>query len=137
MNKFVEFIKGNPKPEFYEFAFSERFRDASGKPIIFKIKGDLPLEVQEGLERSCQIKDKQGNVIGLNKTKFALKMLAEWTLEPNFKNAEDLAALGLHTPDEYINKMFTSGEQLAFMTKINELTGVGQSIAEEIEEAKN
>lgn len=132
MNKFVQFIKGNPKPDFYEFTMGGRFKD-----LIFKIKGDLPLEIQEQIEKRCAIRDKKGNQIDTNKAKLALKMIEEYSIEPNFRNANDLKELGLTLPEDYIKAMFTSGEQLAFMGKINELTGVGADINEEIEEAKN
>lgn len=137
MNKFTNFIKGNPKPEFHEFTMGGRFVDEDGKPLMFKIKGDLPLDIQERLEKNCQERDKHGNVTGLRKSKLAVDMIVEWSLEPNFKSAEDLAEIGAHLPSEYVQKMFTAGEQLKFMGKINELAGVGKDINEDIEEAKN
>lgn len=137
MSLLLDFIKDNKKPDFFEFQLSSRFVDKKGNPIMFKIKGDVPLEVEADIEKRCQIRDRKGKPTGeINNAKLLYEVITEFCIYPNFRDAKELEELGCTTSKEYINKLLTSMEIKKLYTKINELIGVGD-IEENIEEAKN
>lgn len=86
------------------------------------------------------------NAITLNaKTKqatFDTKKMTEsiiinHTVDPDFRQAEDIEKAGCKTPEQYLYKTLLAGEIDTLFEKIQELSGLNIDINEAVEEAKN
>lgn len=143
MSKFTDFMKTNTKPDYYEFAVGTRLVDGNGDPLLFKIKGDMALDAMEKMEERCRIKDKKGKVLKLDGVKLMRSTIKAFCVEPNFNSADEMEAVGVATPDAYIDALLTSAEVMKLCRLIKEYTGIGEDVEDGkdindlIEEAKN
>ena len=77
------------------------------------------------------------NGISFDDGKYNLLVLKNHVIDPNFSDAEGLSKSGFTTPDEFINAKLKAGEIQDIVIKIAELSGIGGSLDEAIEQAKN
>ena len=59
------------------------------------------------------------------------------TVYPNFRDAESIKKAGCSTPEQFLYRSLLAGEISELANKILELSGVGGSLDEDIEDAKN
>lgn len=59
------------------------------------------------------------------------------TVYPNFRDAESIKKAGCSTPEQFLYRSLLAGEISELASKILELSGVGGSLDEDIEDAKN
>ena len=77
------------------------------------------------------------NGIDFKDGKYNLLVITNHVVDPDFNNAEGLAKAGFNDPYEFINAKLKAGEIQDIVIKIAELSGIGGSIDEAVEEAKN
>lgn len=79
----------------------------------------------------------KGKNLDFNSGKFNELVVINHVIEPNFRDADNLSALGVRTPEEFINKYFLSGELIDLAEKISELSGFNKDDKQLEDEVKN
>lgn len=131
-----EFLNTHPVDELTdEVAVSSRFTDNDGKLLLFKIKAMTGQEFED-IRRACSTV-KKNRKVEFDSQRFNLKVIINHTLEPNFKDAASLKAVGVATPDDYVQKVLLAGEIATLAQKISTLSGFDTDMADLVEEAKN
>ncbi len=114
-----EFLNANRIDNiFKEVKVSDRICTADGKPYLFKIKA---LSMEE-FQRAKAKTDKSGRG-SLNGFKSAV--VISGCVEPNFKDAKSLKALGAALPEDYLKKVLLAGEISRLAGEILKLSGFG------------
>lgn len=117
-----------------EVIISERFKDENGNILKFKIK---PIS-QKALNTIRNKHSKQkGNKVIVDSAALSSEVIINCTVEPNFKDTKSLEAVGVFSPEDYLNKVLLAGEVNTLEKAILDFSGFGQNINELIEEAKN
>lgn len=131
-----QFLNANPVDGLTEdVVISSRFKDDKGNVLKFKIKAMTPSEHAE-LQKKCTTYRKGGKM-DFDSRKFTTESVIENTVEPNFKDADSIKALGCKTPEQYMNKVLLVGEMYNLSAAINKLSGFDESMDELVDEAKN
>lgn len=65
------------------------------------------------------------------------QIIINHTVDPDFRNAEDIKKVGCTTPEQYMNKVLLAGEAEELSQQIQSLSGFDLDINEAVEEAKN
>ncbi|KAK9679534.1 Phage XkdN-like tail assembly chaperone protein, TAC [Popillia japonica] len=101
----------------------------------FKIK---PMSNKDwsGYRKQCMGKIKKGGT-DFDSERFNTLIIAEQTVEPNFRDAAFLEKAGCNTAREFIERKFLAGEIADIAEKITKESGFDSDINEDIEEAKN
>lgn len=122
-----------------EVAISERFRGPDGKVLKFKIRVLTNQEFENYRRQAMAIStDKKGRRrVDLDSAKFNALVVINHTVDPNFKDAASIQALGCQTPEEYLNKVLLPGEIVDLANAILRLSGFDEDMDELVEEAKN
>lgn len=118
-----------------EVLVSDRFKDADGNIMTFKIRIMDNSEYKEYQKLVTKI-GKKGK-IEVDGSALQEKIVIGQTVDPNFKDAESIKAVGCMTPEQYLSKVLLPGEIVILAGKILEASGFAQDIEELIEEAKN
>lgn len=118
-----------------EVPISERLKDENGELYKFKIRTITHEEVIE-LRTKAAKHGKDGKT-AIDAGALDRSTVIAGTLEPNFKDAESLKAVGAATPEQYLNKVLLAGEVEKLAEKIGNFSGFNQNINELIKEAKN
>lgn len=79
----------------------------------------------------------KGSQANLNPAKFNELMIIRHTINPDFRNAENMKKSGCTRPEEYLYKVLNAGEISKLVEKITELSGFDQDIDELAGEVKN
>lgn len=122
-----------------EVAISERFKGSDGKVLKFKIRVLTNQEFENYRRQAMAIStDKKGRRrVDLDSAKFNALVVINHTVDPNFKDAASIQALGCQTPEEYLNKVLLPGEIVDLANAILRLSGFDEDMDELVEEAKN
>lgn len=118
-----------------EVVVSDRFKDAEGNVLKFKIKAMTNPEFDELRKRSTEIK--KNRKIEFDVSKFNCGVVINHTIEPSFKDAESIKKLGCATPEEYLNKVLLAGEIATLAEHIQRISGFTTEMSELVDEAKN
>lgn len=118
-----------------EVAISPRFVDDEGNMLKFKIKAMTGQEFEE-IRKACTTL-KKGRKVEFDSQRFNLQVIIRNTLDPNFKDAESIKAVGVTTPENYVQKVLLAGEISALAQKISELSGFDVDMTDLVEDAKN
>lgn len=70
-------------------------------------------------------------------TKFYVAMIAGQTITPNFESPELLKQCNCINGEQLVSKKLLMGEIIKLASKIQEISGFGEDINEDIEDAKN
>jgi len=70
-------------------------------------------------------------------TKFNELACVNCTLKPNFKDAASIGRAGVHTPEQFLNKVLLPGEVTGLATEISSFSGFDRTLEEEKDELKN
>lgn len=131
----------NPvKEENIKYIASKRFLDEDGKPIEWEIKSITTAE-DESLRNACQKLVRNGKKLEplqeLDTSKYLGKLAAACTVEPNLNDAELQKAYGVLGADNLLKTMLKPGEYSAYLLKVQEINGYGDTMEDLVEEAKN
>ena len=121
-----------------EVVISDRFRDAEGKPVPFRIRS-ISQEENEALSRKCR---KVHKVEGQQREYFDgleynRRLVVACTAYPDFADAQLCAHYGVMDPLLVPGKMLLGGEYAALLSAITALCGFNQMAVELGEEVKN
>lgn len=103
-------------------------------PFKFKITAMTNTQFNTYRKMATRIKGKSAT---FDTAKLTEQIVINHTVEPNFRNAEDIKKVGATTPEQYLNKVLLAGEVATLSEKIQELSGFDIDLDEAIEEAKN
>lgn len=133
----TEFLLDNPVDNVVEeVKLSDRFKDKEGNDLLFKIKAD-PVDEFAALQKKHNKIGKKGRV-DFDNEGFNLDMAIEYTLNPDFRNADMVKKAGCLTPKQLINKVLKAGELTELVKQITLLSGFEEEDTEELKEkAKN
>lgn len=131
-----EFLNSNPVDNLTdEVVVSPRFKDDKGNPLPFTIKAMTSQEFEDIRKLSTTIR--KNKKVEFDTQTFNLRIAVSHTVNPDFKNAESLKKLGVHTPEQYVQRVLLAGELATLVQKITELSGFDVEMEELVEEAKN
>jgi hypothetical protein len=135
MSKLMDFLVSNPTENLTEeIIVSDRFKD--GKEILkFKIKAVSPDEFSD-LQKQCTKVGKKGKV-NFDSKMFNEQLVINYTVDPNFRNAETIKKAGCMTPEQFLNKVLLAGEVATLVEEISSLSGFDKDLESLREEAKN
>lgn len=144
MTTLTEFLLQNPVNDVTdEVALSERISkvvdDGKGgtkkEPYKFMIKAVTGDEFAE-YQKLCLTYGKKGKV-SFDNNRLNQLLVINHTVDPDFKNADNIKKAGCITPEQYMKKVLLAGEIVTLAQKISELSGFDKEIDELVEEAKN
>lgn len=131
-----DFLNAHPVDNLTEeVVVSDRFKDADGNVLKFKIKAMTNPEFDELRKRSTEIK--KNRKVEFDVSKFNCGVVINHTIEPSFKDAESIKKLGCATPEEYLNKVLLAGEIATLAEHIQRISGFTTEMSELVDEAKN
>ena len=137
MSKLQQFLNANPVSGMTkEAVVSDRFKDEEGNILKFTIRAISPSEFEE-IRKKALIVKKGGKEIEFDTGKFNMDLIVNCTVDPNFKDAESIKALGCVSPDQYVNKVLLAGEVEELANQIREFSGFDKDLDELVDEAKN
>lgn len=136
MSKLNEILNLNIVDDIYTYVhISDRLLDDDGNPIKFKIRPILFDELNRIKKRATSF-DKNG-VAFVDEAMLNLLCIADATIEPNFKDANSIEKLGLHTPEQYINKVLLAGEVDCLINQILNISGFLSNPKALVDDIKN
>lgn len=135
MSKLMDFLVSNPTENLTEeIIVSDRFKD--GEEILkFKIKAVSPEDFSD-LQKQCTKVGKKGKV-NFDSKMFNEQLVINYTVDPNFRDAESIKKAGCMTPEQLLNKVLLAGEVATLVEEISALSGFDRDLESLREEAKN
>ncbi len=139
MSTLQEFLNSHPVDDLTsEIAISERFKDAKGNLMKFKIKAMDGDTFEEIRKRALIVKAKgRKGSVELDMQRFNSSIVIEHTIIPDFKDAASIKQTGCLTPEQYLKKVLLPGEIDELSARIQKLSGFDQDMDELVDEAKN
>lgn len=135
------FAENVEKVEVTEYVVSERFKDAEGKPIAWKLKA-LSAGEEEAIRtdatRREQVPGKPGQYRERMDTNAYVRKIAVRTVVfPNLNDAELQASYDVMDAESLLQKMLLSGEMIHLTEKVTEVNKLAETFEDKVEEAKN
>ncbi|CEP39660.1 XkdN-like protein [[Clostridium] sordellii] len=135
MSKLIDFLVSNPIENLTEeIIISDRFK-VDGEILKFKIKAVSPDEFSD-LQKQCTKVGKKGKV-NFDSKMFNDQLIVNYTVEPNFRDAEAIKKAGCMTPEQFVNKVLLAGEVATLVEEISTLSGFDKDLDSLREDAKN
>ncbi|CEK34301.1 XkdN-like protein,hypothetical protein,Phage XkdN-like protein [[Clostridium] sordellii] len=135
MSKLMDFLVSNPIDNLTEdVIISDRFKNEN-EILKFKIKAVSPDEFSE-LQKQCTKVGKKGKV-NFDSKMFNDQLIINYTVEPNFKDADAIKKAGCMTPEQLLNKVLLAGEVATLVEEISTLSGFDKDLETLREDAKN
>lgn len=135
MSKLIDFLVSNPIENLTEeIIISDRFK-VDGEILKFKIKAVSPDEFSD-LQKQCTKVGKKGKV-NFDSKMFNDQLIVNYTVEPNFRDAEAIKKAECMTPEQFVNKVLLAGEVATLVEEISTLSGFDKDLDSLREDAKN
>lgn len=136
MSSLQEFLNSNPIDNLTdEVVVSDRFKDKDGNLLKFKIKAMTNPEFEELKKKA--LKSKKGGKFEFDSARFNNDIVINYTLVPDFKDAESIKKMGCMSPEQYLGRVLLAGEVQELAQQISKLSGFDQDMDSMVEEAKN
>lgn len=121
-----------------EVTISKRLANPeTGELFKFKIRALTQKEFEEARNAATTMPRNRKERVQVNNAVYYSKIIIAGCVEPNFKSAESISAVGVVTPEDYLNSVLLPGEINDLATAILDLSGFENDMDELIEEAKN
>lgn len=122
-----------------DFVVSERFKDAKGSAVPWKIRTMSEAENEEIRKSTTrQVKGRNGQkTTETNPEEYLAKLAVASVVFPDLKNAELQKSYGILGAESLLRKMLLSGEYAGLIQKVQEINGFDRDINQDIEEIKN
>lgn len=139
MTTLQEFLNANPVDGLTdEVVVSHRFKGPDGALLKFKIRVMADKEFEAYRKQSMSIKPgKKKGQVEMDMSRFNALIVINHTMNPNFKDAASITALGCTTPEEYLSKVLLPGEIVQLAQEIQRLSGFDRDMDELVDDAKN
>jgi hypothetical protein len=140
MSMLQAFLNANPVDGLTDdVAVSERFKGPDGKLLKFKIRVMTDKEFESYRKQAMTITAgrKKGRQVEMDMSRFNGLMVINHTVDPNFKDASSIQAMGCTAPEEYLAKVLLPGEIVQLAAEIQRLSGFDRDMDELVDEAKN
>lgn len=120
------------------FVPSTRFQDEDGIPVSWVTRPLFAAE-HEAIREKCFTIRMVGKkpVEKWDQQKYLTSIIAASVIEPDLKNAELQNSYGAMGESDLLSKMLYAGEFDALVEHVQTISGIGQSMEEKIDEAKN
>lgn len=118
-----------------EVAISNRICDEKGTPFKFKVK-TISSKEYDDLKNRNMILNPTNNEYKFNTANFQTDLIVKCCIEPNFRDKSSIEAVGVVTPEDYVNAVLLPGEIDRLADKITMVNGY-KPFNELVEEAKN
>ena len=140
MKNLKNFLMQNQiKTENVKYVASERFLDDGNNPIEWEIKA-ITNEEADVIRKECTRKTmaKNGTVsLDFDHETFGEKVVAKSTVYPELMNVELQESFGVMNEVDLLKKMLSFGEYSKYSKKVLEINGLGDTLEDKVEEAKN
>lgn len=126
-----------------EFLIENPVDDLTSEVIVSNRLAKFPFKIKAMTGPEFSDYQKLATRIGKHKkVEFDSKLFNEQvvlnhTVEPNFRDAENIKKAGCTTPEQFLYKSLLAGEIAELSQQISELSGFNRDIEATIEEAKN
>lgn len=121
-----------------EVVISDRFKDHDGKLLKFKIKAMTNDEFEAARKKAMKLNLQKGKKqMEFDAKTFNEAVVVNNTIDPDFKNADSIKAVGCMTPEQYLNRVLLAGEISELAQQIQTLSGFEKDLNELAEEVKN
>lgn len=131
MSKLAQFLIQNPVDQ-----IQEEVKISNRIPFTFKIKGMSGEDFAAYRKQAIRLDAKKKNA-SLDTKLLTELIVINNTVEPDFRDAADIAAAGCNTPAQYLYKVLLAGEIEELNQQIQKLSGLNVDLDEKVEEAKN
>lgn len=132
-----DFLNANPIDGLTdEVVISDRFKDANGALLKFKIRVANSEELGNYRKKSMKV-DAKKKTVEVDSAQLTQDIVINHTIYPNFKDAQSLQKLGCTTPSQYLTKVLLPGEIEQLALSIQRLSGYDKEMDELVDEAKN
>ncbi|MEC0233597.1 phage portal protein [Paenibacillus kribbensis] len=121
-----------------EIALSERFKDAEGKPLLWKIRSVSENETSTIRKESTKkVKVKGVYQPETDSDIFTAKLVVAGVVYPNLKDAGLQNSYGVLGAESLVRKMLLAGEYTTLVDRIQTLSGYDRDINDLMDEVKN
>lgn len=139
MSSLQAFLNANPVDNLtQEVVISDRFQDSDGNLLKFKIKAMTNEEFEAARKKAMKLNLQKGKKqMDFDARTFNEAVVINNTIDPDFKNADSIKAVGCMTPEQYLNRVLLAGEISELAQQIQTLSGFEKDLNELAEEVKN
>ena len=135
MGKLQDFLMNE-----YDAAPVQTEVNIKGFPFPFIVRS-INQEQNKIIEASCRKvsfnKKTHQKEVETDQALYSTRLIAECTVEPNFKDAELQKRFGVIGAEALIEKIFVSGGYADLLRAVSEINGFGTDINDLVEQAKN
>ncbi|MFS0727036.1 phage tail assembly chaperone [Paenibacillus sp. 1P07SE] len=134
------FFAQNAGPEVLEeFVVSERYKDAKGVAVPWKLRSMTEAENEECRKASTRrVKGKNGTYSPeINYDDYLAKLTVASVVFPNLKDAELQKSYQVLGSESLLRTMLLPGEYASLVQKVQELNGYDKDINELVDDVKN
>lgn len=119
-------------------SISKRLTDPdTGELFKFKIRALSSKEHENARNMATRMPKRKNESVQVDNTIYYSQIILAGCIEPNFKDAQSIAALNCVSPEEYINRVLLPGEIVDLSNAIVRLSGFDEDMSDLVEEAKN
>lgn len=140
MSDMSMFFAGNAALEVSEdFVVSERFKDAEGKPVKWKLRSITEEQNSEIRKASTRkVKGKGGiHTPELDANEYMARLMTSCVVFPDLQNADLQKSYSVKGAEVLLRKMLLPGEFAALGERVQSMNGFDQDINELMDEVKN
>lgn len=136
------FLKKNKtEKEHVFYPATKSLRDAEGKPLLWELRPLTTKESEALRTKHTKVSVAPGKSGKVNQSvddRFVPALVCAAVVHPDLNDAELQDSYGVMSPEDLILEMIDSpGEWDALAAKVMKLSGMGESLDDEVEEAKN
>lgn len=140
MSDLSAFFANNTAVEITEdVVVSERFKNADGKPVPWKVRSLTEAENEEIRKSATRRVKVKGNQYAqeTDQVEYVARLIVTSIAFPNLRDAELQKSYGVLGAEALLRKMLLAGEYSALVQKVTEINGFDRDINELVDEAKN
>ncbi|CAM3905409.1 MULTISPECIES: phage tail assembly chaperone [Paenibacillus] len=140
MSDLSMFFAGNAALEVTEdFVVSERFKDANGKPVPWKLRSITEEQNSEIRKMSTRKVKGKGGIYTpeLDPAEYMARLMTSCVVFPDLQNADLQKSYGVKGAEVLLRKMLLPGEFAALGERVQTMNGFDQDINDLVEEVKN
>lgn len=140
MSDFSMFFAENAAMEVTEdFVVSERFKNAEGKPVAWKLQSISEEKNSELRKMSTKKVKGKGGVYTpeIDPSEYMTRLTVSCVVYPDLKNAELQKSYGVTSAESLLRKMLLPGEFSALTERAQVMNGFDRDVNELVDEVKN